>query len=196
MTRQIVVALFAAAAAASAQSLSFGLKAGKATTDLVRAAVAPAGQFASTGGNTVIGPVGELHLPLALSIEVDALHRDLGYRFQAAPGLGLPDRRVSGGLWEFPFLVKYRPSRLFVSPFGEAGAAFNHVTGVDGAPELKKSSTAGVVLGAGLEGRFPVIRLSGELRFTRWTDDNFRVSPDGRGLSRRNQLEFLVGITF
>ncbi len=195
MTRKFFLALFAAAAAASGQGLSIGLKAGKATTDLIRAALVPSGSIASTGGNTVIGPTGELHLPFQLSIEVDALHRDLGYEFRATPGLGLADRRVSGGLWEFPFLAKYRLSRLFVSPFAEAGVAFNRITGVGSPPELKNSSTSGFVLGAGLEGRFPIIRVSGDVRFTRWSDDNFRVSSNGTGLSRRNQLEFLVGIT-
>jgi hypothetical protein len=52
------------------------------------------------------------------------------------------------------------------------------------------------VFGFGLEGRLPIVRLSPELRYTKWRRPNLSGPAGGPGLSRLNQLEALVGITF
>jgi hypothetical protein len=53
----------------------------------------------------------------------------------------------------------------------------------------------GVVLGGGLELKLPFIRISPEIRFTRWGAKN--ITDLGGVLHlNQNQAEFLIGITF
>jgi hypothetical protein len=55
---------------------------------------------------------------------------------------------------------------------------------------------SGFVAGAGLEGRLPLIRISPEIRYTRWGAANLRNPAGDFSLSNQNQIEALVGITF
>ena len=50
-------------------------------------------------------------------------------------------------------------------------------------------------MGGGIELKLPLIRVSPELRYTRWDNKNFQ-SRSGLLNSTQNQLEFLVGFTF
>jgi hypothetical protein len=61
--------------------------------------------------------------------------------------------------------------------------------------ELRNTSTIGLVLGAGLDLKIPLLRLTPELRYTRWRANLFQ---DSSGLlsSNRDQVEFLLGITW
>jgi hypothetical protein len=73
-------------------------------------------------------------------------------------------------------------------------------------PELHSRSAKGVVLGAGIDWRIPLVHVSPELRYTRWTKRNFALYDNGSCpkdlrsstlfCSNLNQLELLLGITF
>jgi hypothetical protein len=113
-------------------------------------------------------------------MEADALYRRVKY--------------PSSGSWEFPILAKYRlPSRGRAAPFAVGGASFQRNDILHAVQAGPADTTTGMVFGAGVEAKLSVIRLVPEIRYTRWTGDfSFR----GANLVHRNQLEFLLGITF
>lgn len=157
-----------------------GLKVGVPATGLVMSSDHNSGAFASRGGKFVIGPALELRLPYGLGIEVDALYRSVKY--------------PSSSSWEFPILAKYRlPVRRRVVPFAVGGGSFQRNDILRAVQVGPAATTTGFTFGAGVEAKLSLIRLVPEIRYTRWTGDfSFR----GANLVHRNQLEFLLGITF
>ncbi len=167
----------------AAQPFSFGLRVGT-----------PLDEAFTNGGarnvlqetqRLVIGPTVEVRLPFHIGVEADALYR----------------RYTIGGTvnnWEFPILVKYRFSGApLIHPYIAAGPSFNHVSDPGLFLDRPNASTAGFTMGAGLEVRALLLRLSPELRYTRWRDKNIDLGPGNGGLSsNQNQVEFLVGFTF
>jgi hypothetical protein len=167
-----------------AQPFSFGIRAG---TPLDEAFVNEGGKnlFSHDTQRLVIGPTVELRLPFHLGLEADALYR----RYN-----------IGGDVnhWEFPILVKYRFSGApLIHPYVAAGPSFNHVSDPGMFLDRPNASTAGFTMGAGIEVRALILRLSPELRYTRWRDKNIDLGPSNSGLSSNlNQVEFLVGFTF
>jgi hypothetical protein len=92
--------------------------------------------------------------------------------------------------WEFPILGKYHFLHTpIVKPYVEAGPIFRHV-GSQG-PYL---SNSGFALGGGIDLKLLLVKITPELRFSRWGGDaasTFAVPP-----SQLNQAEFLLGISF
>jgi hypothetical protein len=173
-----------------AQHLSVGVKGGVPLTDFFKTA----GSFSSVPKRYTVGPMIDIQLPFGLGIEFDALYKRFGYESTTTA--------TRGNSWQFPLVLKLRAPGLIVRPYGEAGFAFQKLTGVKnfigglvstGPGELKKTDDRGLVIGAGLDVKLPVIRIAPELRFTRWFGDTFQ----GTGIqNNRNQAEFLVGLTF
>ena len=188
----LVVLLLAAAAVALTQRLSFGLKAGAPFQDAVKSESWRGLRFEPQSGRYTLGPTVELLLGGHFSIELDLLYRPVKYRTHFANTVG----DVAGSSWQFPLLGKVRLSRNMVAPFVAAGVSFNNLRGLTGLPELSDSATSGWVFGLGLEGRMPIVRLSPEIRYTRWRHSSLGHPTDGFSLSNLNQLEALVGITF
>jgi hypothetical protein len=116
--------------------------------------------------------------------------------------------------WEFPLLVKWAFLPGPIRPFVDAGASFRHITGVDqfrqtllviggqtnsstsNPAELNKSTDAGFVFGGGLEFKLGKLRITPELRYTRWGGEVFRDPVNALLQTNRNQGDFLLGITF
>lgn len=137
----------------------------------------------------IAGGLLEVHLPRALSVEVDAINRPTratGVSLDRDGRVGTFD--VSSYTWEFPVLAKYRlPLRVRgLQPFAEAGPNFR-LTG-----SLTDSSRYGVLAGTGIEARLRRIRIAPAIRFTRWGPDRF---PDDGGPSR-NQPDLLASGAF
>jgi hypothetical protein len=112
--------------------------------------------------------------------------------------------------WEFPLMLKKKfggPDVVAVSakPFIGAGASFRRlgdvgdigqfITSTGAATGSEKNST-GFVIGGGVEIRALFLRISPEVRFTRWGTDNFREGLANILKTNRNQGQFLVGIHF
>jgi len=174
---------------AAAQPLSFGVKGGVPLTDAFKGP--DLYSLRSEGGTYAVGPVVELNLPFRLSVELDALYRPVRYQSESRSGTF---SRVSGSSLEFPVLMKYRLTGGLARPYVAAGLAFRNLRGFgEDVSELRDRSAAGAVLGGGLELRVPFIRLSGELRYTRWGSTSFQL---GDFRSQLNQAEFLLGLTF
>jgi hypothetical protein len=127
----------------------------------------------------------EVHLPLGFSVEGDALYRPLTYN--AIP-LNGPTSTTSFASWEFPVVAKYRFLHTpLIKPYVEAGPSFRHVS-------ASYFSSAGFIVGAGVEIKVARLRIEPEIRYDRWAGD--RNTPAAYLPSQLNQAEFLVGITF
>ena len=120
--------IFFAAVVAQAQPISFGVKGGVPLDP-------PDSQilFQHTESRWTGGPSIELHLPLNLSVELNALYRSGRHdtlwpsRFGPEQNATLLQRTDRGKIWDFPLLLKYRfmpDSR--VRPFVSAGASWSY----------------------------------------------------------------------
>lgn len=176
-----------------AQPFSVGVKLGAPVTDAFNVA---AGEYRNTSLRLVVGPTVEVRLPLGFAIEVDALYQHVSYDF-ASRALA---SRASANSWEFPVLAKYRTPFPLVKPYVEGGLAFNHIGNVSSlAGDLKHSSNAGIVLGAGIEIKVIKLRISPEIRYTRWTLESIQAigSVNTSTLtSNQNQADVLIGFSF
>lgn len=197
-----LASLFLAGTISVFGQLSFGVRGGIPFTNFFQAASNPSETFNSSATRFIIGPTVELRLPAGFGLEGDALFR----RFQYNASANLVDvvlHNSASNAWEFPLLVKYRTPGLFVKPFLDGGVAFDHwsgtrqlaqVTGLNSTSGTSGSNT-GFVAGAGIELHLPLVRLSPEVRYTRWGAAS--VTDLGGALrSNQNQAEFLVGLTF
>lgn len=202
------------AAGAFAQRPWIGIKAGVPASDAFRGDYLRKVRYYPESGRYVLGPTIEVPLPLRLSVELDLLYRSLQYRSENA----VTDLRLQtqAAAWCIPLLGKFRLSDRWVTPYLAAGLAFERLSNLrqtgtilsgtlprtptevntDEPFELQRRFTYGYVFGVGLEGRLPLVRISPELRYTRWQRDTFLNLETGQPLNRRSQLELLVGIVF
>jgi len=200
---RLLLLLLAAAPVAFSQ-LSFGLKAGVPLTDTIDAARSIGAGYTTNTKRYTVGPTVELRLPWGLGVEVDALYKNINYNGTT----GLYASSTTGSSWQFPFLLKKRFSGGAVRPYIGAGPAFQHLFGLNqvtryfagsgstttGDPmEVGGRSGAGGVLEAGFELHIGPLKLSPEVRYTRWGSptflDTFRRAVD----LNKNQAEFLLG---
>jgi hypothetical protein len=177
----------------AAQFLSVGVKAGVPFTDAFNGdtyGTAP-NIFRSTSADTsfLIGPMGEVHLILGLSVEADALYRPLHLNVQDASGNPVADHSYAS--WEFPILAKWRFPIPLLKPYIEGGPSFRAIGGT----ASNYLSNDGLTFGVGLELRVSRLRIGPELRFTHWGSDASGASANGFS-SNQNQGEFLVGFSF
>lgn len=189
------------ALSAFAQLISGGVRGGLPLTDFYQAVSSPGATLRSTSTRFIVGPTIELHLPAGFGVEADVLYRRFDYRASA----NLVDALVNSGSnnsWEFPLLLKYRMPGLFVRPFLDAGVAFNRWSGFKQlqvlAPVTRSDvngTDTGFVAGGGIELHTPLIRLSPEIRYTRWGASSI-TDLSGALRSNQNQVEVLVGLTF
>ncbi len=193
--------LLMAASTVLGQGISFGVKGGVPLTDALH--VLDRSRYLSDKAPYVIGPVVELRLFAGLSAEANLLYRRVEYTSttQATPQVV---GRTTGRVFEVPVLAKYRvPGELF-RPFVSAGLSYRRLAhfeqrlttgGISEPPELTNRSTSGATVGGGLEASLPLVRVSAELRYTRWGSSSFRSALSGLA-SQLNQADFLLGILF
>ena len=170
------------------QFFSIGVKGGVPLTSAYQTFFDP-GTPTSYDRPYIIGPTAEVHLPLHLSFEVDALYRRNGFTYFSTGRMRVND-------WEIPFLGRYEFASGPIRPFVDAGITYRHV-GTSGLPRVvippTNSSSAGFSLGGGLTLKLLIVRLSPEIRYTHWGTPPFE---NGSLLSTTNQADFLVGFTF
>lgn len=202
MRKLLLLVSFCAIPACAESIFSIGVMGGAPFTDVINSGNQPGYLFSSKSTNYTIGPAFQVNLPLNLRLEIDALYRP--YDFAATsnvttpPVTGLAPSNVSASQWSFPMLAQYRFRFPIVKPFVEAGLAVNHLADISivganitsGPGELVRRTNAGVVIGGGVDVKIPLVRLSGELRYTRQSESYFAA------ISNLNQAEFLVGIHF
>ncbi len=205
-----------AAAAAYSQSVHIGIKGGVPLTEIMTVTqpppYGPGATAISKTNRYVVGATVEVRLPARLSVELDALFRHFSYETSYWISRGSFQETIKANAVEFPLLLKYRLPGAFIAPYLEAGIAWDrlyrvHASGkqqdwslqwssypMDTPSELTNNAVTGLVAGAGVEIRaLPRLRLSPELRYTRWRSQHF---TDALINSNPNQAEFLLGMTF
>ena len=204
------------ATAAFPQALSVGIKGGAPLGDafkIVSNASAGRSYFQDTKRYT-FGPMIDVRLPFGLGIELDALYKRMEYGYTGTAGGANVNALTKGRSWEFPLIAKYRAPGPLVHPYIGAGVSFRSLRGLkqfittdlpgvvqgrntqsDKPEELNSSFNKGVVLAGGVEIKALVIRISPELRYTRWVDHSIRDALNLFG-SNQNQVELLIGLTF
>ena len=203
-----VFLLLLGAVSAWAQLFSYGVKAGVPLNNFLDAARSQHFAFNANTNRYIVGPTAELHLPFGLGVEVDILYRHFDYNGSGTLVDVITNSRTTGNAWEFPLLAKYRIPTKIVHPYVDAGVAWDTLSGLTEAitrnsittstsspAELNTTATRGLVLGAGLSAKLPMVHVSPEIRFTRWGAQHF-IDPNGLLHSNLNQGEFLLGITF
>lgn len=166
----------------SAQLINFGVKGGFPLNDAIKAA----GSFQATSSNWTLGPTAELNLPFGFGVEADILYRKVGYT-------GLTGN--SAAAWSFPLLAKYKFPGALARLYLSAGYNFRTISEM---ANLSDGNTRGFIFGGGIRYDFKLIKISPELRWTRFGEGKFRFpnpTTDFLG-TKQNQAEFLIGITF
>ncbi len=141
----------------------------------------------------IVGPTIEVDLAKELSIEVDALHRNLELKSAYIPPGG---QKMTGsdsgeiGTWEFPFLVKYRIPVSKIRPFVQLGPSLR----VRKNPDSTEPSAYGFAAGLGAEFRLGRFRLSPTIRYTRWAGEP--PFPQAVANTKPDQIELLTGVSY
>ena len=184
--KQLFVFWLLIAAPVGAQNIGYGIRGGIPLTDTFNFVNQFSVQTVKTSRFT-IGPTFEVRLPLGLSVQVDALYK----RQQSNPST------TTASTWEIPLLAKYRFPGLVVRTFVEGGVSFQSIGDVVkfATNQTADKSRRGFVLGAGVEAKLLKVRLSPELRLTRWGQSKFQINPITL-LNSSTQAEVLVGLTF
>jgi opacity protein-like surface antigen len=203
------------AASAVAQPIGFGVKLGLPLTDAFEVGSSGNTTYNSDTKRYILGPTVELRLPAGFGIELDALFTRLNFGSVSGVAGSVVTAATDADAWEFPLLVKKKfggadAIAASVRPFVTVGASFRRITGISqvrqfvtGSPsntsdpvELRNRNSTGFVVGGGIEIRALFLRISPEVRFTRWGTDNFREGVSNLLQTNRNQGQLLVGINF
>ena len=197
-------------ASALAQPFGAGFKVGVPLNDA----------FDLAGGNTtfanikmkkyIVGPQFELRLPAGFAVELDALYTNFRIDTPLNTVTSVFGSSFDADAWEFPLMLKKKVGgadavAASVRPFIGAGASFRRLGDIDDIGRFIVGNSAtnnfdrtarGFVIGGGLEIRALFLRISPELRFTRWGTENFREGVSNVLRTNRNQGQFLVGFSF
>ena len=171
--------------------LYYGVVIGTPFTDVTRTTTIAGINYLRNSTLFTIGPTLQVNLPAGFAVDVEVLYRPIAYRVATGD--------ASASQFRFPVLLqKHIGPFPIVKPYLEGGLSFDHLANLQQAVNLLpnqpgsivQTSHAGLVLGAGVDIRTPLVKISPELRYTR------QFSSDFQGISQLNQAEFLVGIRF
>jgi hypothetical protein len=88
------------------------------------------------------------------------------------------------------------PTEMFWPNAGSAASCVVSLGSSGCFGKVLKTSGTGIVVGAGIDIKVPVIRLAPEIRYTRLGTNFFEGITGASLASQRNQMEVLVGVTF
>jgi opacity protein-like surface antigen len=193
------------------EGVSIGVKGGVPITDAVDTARGVSSSYVTNTKRYLIGPTIEFHLPARFSIEVDALYKRIGYQYDAV-GPFVYSKTVANS-WEFPLLAKFEIIPGPVRPFVDAGVSVRHLGGIkqirqtisgatlntvelNNATEFNKRNDVGFTAGFGVAFKMGRVRISPELRYTRWGGETLRDPINALLRTNRNQGDFMLGLTF
>ena len=132
------VGLFGRAWHACAQTADLGVITGSSLTDDFCNATFSGFSVSNASRPFIIGPKLEIHLSESVSVEVDAMHREIRthntWRTVFSPPVQLPDGTTLSSTsysttrtefaWEFPVMAKYKFAARHMLPFIEAGPSY------------------------------------------------------------------------
>jgi hypothetical protein len=165
--------------------------------------------YTTTPSRLLIGPTLRLRLSSGVGFEAGALRKSVTFDYIFGVNISYSEYHMQSAAWQFPLLFHYGRSAGPVTPYFNAGMSLRRITGVNQkgqnctqlptvvctpferteAPELDNATSGGVVIGGGLEFGVSFLRLSPEVRFTRWLSRPFSAP-----LASENQVEVLVRI--
>ncbi len=187
---------------AIAQDFSFGVKGGVPFNDAVK--VTDRARYFSDKAPWVFGPAFELRLLAGFGVEADLFYRRLEYS-TTNPAGATATSRTTGQVWELPVLARFHGPGALFRPTLAAGLSYRRMarfdvrtlTGSGGSdpPELTGRNGAGATVGAGVEAGGRLVRVSAEVRYTRWGTSSIRSAASGLA-TQLNQADFLLGIMF
>jgi len=139
----------------------------------------------------IIGPKVNVRFSRSFSLEVDALRREIRTEGSWTSLTCLPPdcstlfsfTQPYGGTeftWEFPVLGRYQMSGRKLKPFVEGGPSFR---------PAENREQFGVTVGAGVERRLQMLRVSPAVRYTYWGYTGGRYPA-----LNQNQFQFVLGI--
>jgi hypothetical protein len=177
--------------ACKAQNLSVGFAGGGALTnafETINAGVPKTTTSYSQSKDYVVGLMLEYRLSRHLSVEGDALYRELHLTVAfVEPSRILNSVSPSPVVtWELPLMAKYRFHWAKVDPFVEAGPAFRPTTNLNANP-----SHYGIVAGIGVATRWKQFEIAPMVRFSRWVHDR-RLGNLAE--SKTGQVELLIAV--
>jgi hypothetical protein len=182
LLRNIFPLLLLAASAASAQHLSFGVIGGFPLTYSENTTNGTTITLDSTSRQFIFGGTAEVGLPFGLSVEGDFLYHP--FNLHEVNLIPASNTVTNYSVFEVPVLAKLLLGKSIIAhPFAEAGPEFRANIG-----NLTLSHD-GFVVGGGVEFKLPLVKISPELRYTRWASGGLT----GENL---NQAAFLVGVSF
>ena len=132
-------------------------------------------------------------LPFGLSIEGDVLYHPFNLEVGPKPPPSFSASTLYDyTVFDFPVLAKFRLTPGLLRPYVEGGPAFR------GSPSGLNVAHYGVTVGAGLEiGKRKLLRISPEIRYTRWGPDSLIVvNGNVVPAEQQNQVAVLLGVAF
>jgi hypothetical protein len=135
---------FACFAPVFAQPVSFGVEGGVPITDAFDTFKGNTASYATDTHRYLVGPAFQIHLPLRLTFEVDALYKRLGYQYNASTATTRTTAATVANSWEFPLLIKYEILPGPIRPFVDAGISFRHITGVKEIRQVINTTTGAI----------------------------------------------------
>jgi len=188
---RLLVLLPPAAVPGCSQFISFGAIGGVQLTDSYTNVPVGNGGSSHSNDRYVVGPTFEFHLPLHLSLEVDALYRRSGFSIN---GFYVGFANVAVNDWQFPVLLKYEFPYGPARPFFDAGLVFREVSSNAVSPlSPLNASSHGFAVGGGVAIKLGRARLSPQIRFSHWNNAAF---ANEAVTSTSDQADLLVGFTF
>jgi hypothetical protein len=199
---RIAALIFLTACYCAGQSITLGALGGVRVTDVgVPGSTSEAKRY-------TVGMSLEVGLLAGFSIEAAGLYSRVGYQYSYSESSGSQFFSDSASerdnVWTIPLVLKYRIPLRPVHPFVLAGGArrsfsgsatymdssTNPVTGTytsGGTGKTDYPTSAGAVVGLGAEPGFGKLRLSPQVRFTHWNNQQPSISS-------RQEVDLLVGI--
>ena len=173
--------------------LGFGVKGGVPMTDMIDSVSSGDLSLASVTKRYTIGPTAEIRLPFGFGVEADFLYKRTSIELVQDQSGGPTTAQKSATSLEFPLLGKYRLPGDEVRPYVAAGVSFRRLSDLKAFVTGADPANRGFVMAGGIQLKLGPVRLSPELRWTRWGSAS---GETGVLKYNRNQAEFLVGITF
>ena len=200
---RVAFALILIGHAVYAQAVTVGVIAAAPLTDTFDTGFLHEGNFDPKTVRYQVGPAIDMRLPRSFRVEVDALYQP--FSFNESNFGGTPSQsHISGNLWQFPVLLKYRVPTPLAKPFVEAGPSVqiaDHLTetsttAIQPTPVVSHPNSpgavAGIAFGGGIDLRLGHFFISPQVRYTRWISKNFDFGP-GVG-SHLNAIQVLLSV--
>jgi hypothetical protein len=140
--------------------------------------------------------------------EFNALYQP--FSFRQSNIIGTPSSsKTTGNLWQFPVLLSYRILEGPIEPFIDVGPSVQLVTNITESsitiidptpaishPQPERRAVAGFAVGGGLRFSLGRLHISPEIRYTRWTAENFDFTQSNHVGTNLNQVQVLVALMF